>query len=575
MDKFIPKQDAKILELSGAINTSTAQGNNTPLKVGDTLRENVVYSASVGTTFLLQYSDGTTVTQDEVANLSETEAPQDLATIDPSVDAEIAALQAKVLSGEDPTLNLPDTAAGESAPTGNEGSGFIAVGRTGDETIAAAGHDTEGFTQVELPRVEEEQNFLSQLNPPSIISRSVTLYEQHLEQGTSPQSALLSQAESVSVIVQAGIQSLTINGLQVFADGNFVGPVTIITQFGTLTISSYDISTSTLSYSYTLSSNFDHSATDTLSEIFVLELTDSQGASVTSVVTANVIDDAPNGLDDSNQIAEGDIDGVNGNVLQNDTLGADSGSLTQITNSDNIGVDVTGSTVISGVYGTLTIAADGSYTYQLNNQLPEIQALAIGEQLIEFFDYQLSDSDGDSIVQTLTITITGENDAPEVTSSLEDAMGTVIEAGVLVGGNTETAGIPQVSGTLTANDIDNGAVLTWQLTSDPITPYGVFSIDQVTGEWTFSLDNELANSLAFGETTTEIFTITVTDQFGLFDTQEITITIVGTNDIPELTVTNSGSVTEDSIDLQPDRLVATGDITTFDVDNNDVLTLSA
>ncbi|MCL1148193.1 retention module-containing protein, partial [Shewanella marinintestina] len=563
MDKFIPKQDAKILELSGAINTSTAQGNNTPLKVGDTLRENVVYSASVGTTFLLQYSDGTTVTQDEVANLSETEAPQDLATIDPSVDAEIAALQAKVLSGEDPTLNLPDTAAGESAPTGNEGSGFIAVGRTGDETIAVAGHDTEGFTQVELPRVEEEQNFLSQLNPPSIISRSVTLYEQHLEQGTSPQSALLSQAESVSVIVQAGIQSLTINGLQVFADGNFVGPVTIITQFGTLTISSYDISTSTLSYSYTLSSNFDHSATDTLSEIFVLELTDSQGASVTSVVTANVIDDAPNGLDDSNQIAEGDIDGVNGNVLQNDTLGADSGSLTQITNSDNISVDVTGSTVISGVYGTLTIAADGSYTYQLNNQLPEIQALAIGEQLIEFFDYQLSDSDGDSIVQTLTITITGENDAPEVTSSLEDAMGTVIEAGVLVGGNTETAGIPQVSGTLTANDIDNGAVLTWQLTSDPMTPYGVFSIDQVTGEWTFSLDNELANSLAFGETTTEIFTITVTDQFGLFDTQEITITIVGTNDIPELTVTNSGSVTEDSIDLQPDRLVATGDITTF------------
>ena len=219
---------------------------------------------------------------------------------------------------------------------------------------------------------------------------------------------------------------------------------------------------------------------------------------MTSVVTANVIDDAPNGLDDSNQIAEGDIDGVNGNVLQNDTLGADSGSLTQITNSDNISVDVTGSTVISGVYGTLTIAADGSYTYQLNNQLPEIQALAIGEQLIEFFDYQLSDSDGDSIVQTLTITITGENDAPEVTSSLEDAMGTVIEAGVLVGGNTETAGIPQVSGTLTANDIDNGAVLTWQLTSDPMTPYGVFSIDQVTGEWTFSLDNELANSIAFG-----------------------------------------------------------------------------
>ena len=54
------------------------------------------------------------------------------------------------------------------------------------------------------------------------------------------------------------------------------------------------------------------------------------------------------------------------------------------------------------------------------------------------------------------------------------------------------------------------------------------------------------------------------------------ITITGTNDQPELTISNTnGVITEDSIDVAPDRLVATGDITTFDVDNNDVLTLSA
>ncbi|MEZ9597142.1 hypothetical protein AB4298_21280, partial [Shewanella sp. 10N.261.52.F9] len=68
----------------------------------------------------------------------------------------------------------------------------------------------------------------------------------------------------------------------------------------------------------------------------------------------------------------------------------------------------------------------------------------------------------------------------------------------------------------------------------------------------------------------------VTDSNGDTDTQDVVITITGTNDIPELTISNiDGVITEDSIDLQPDRLVATGDITTFDVDNNDVLTLSA
>ncbi|MCK8047193.1 retention module-containing protein, partial [Shewanella sp. 1CM18E] len=574
MDKFIPKQDAKILELSGAINTINEQGIATPLKVGDMLNVNGVYSIAAGATFILQYSDGTTVNQDDLTQAGSVQSePDNIQTT--SVDADIAALQAQVEAGEDPSLELPDTAAGEAAPTSNEGGGFIAVGRTGDETIAAAGHDTEGFEQVSTPIIEEEQSFLVQFPIPTITSSSVTLYEQNLAQGSAPQSALLSQAESVSVTVPAGINSLTINGQAIFVAGDFVGPVTLTTELGVLIFSDYDPATSTLTYSYTLASNFNHQNSDTLTEIFILELTDNQGNSVTSVVNANVIDDAPSGLDDANEITQGNEVGVSGNVLTNDTLGADSSVVTQIANSQNSTADIAGNTVISGIYGSLVIAADGSYTYQLNNQLPEVQMLALGEQIIETFDYVLTDSDGDAVTQTLTITITGDNDAPQITSSLEDAQGTVIEAGVLVGGNVETAGIPQVSGTLTASDIDNGAVLTWQLVSDPMTPYGVFSLNEATGEWSFSLDNELANSLAFGDSTTETFTITVTDEFGLSDTQEVTITIEGTNDIPELTVTNTGSVTEDSIDVQPDRLVATGDITTFDVDNNDVLTLSA
>ncbi|WP_108945282.1 VCBS domain-containing protein [Shewanella halifaxensis] len=572
MDKFIPKQDAKVLELSGAINTVNSQGVETSLKVGDTLTPNSVYSITVGATFLLQYSDGSLVNQDDIATANnQNQSPNESQT---AIDAEISALQSLIEAGEDPSDNLPDTAAGEASQTGNEGGGYIAVSRIGDETIAAAGHDTVGFEQTTTPIIEEQQSFLAQFPLPTITSSTVTLYEQHLAQGSAPETTLLSQAESVSVTVPAGINSLTINGQTIFVNGEFIGPVSITTELGVLTFSNYDPATSTLTYSYTLSANFNHTDSDTLTEIFLLELTDNDGRSVTSVVNANVIDDAPSGLDDSNEITQGNEVGVSGNVLTNDVLGADSATVTQIANSQTT-TDIDGNTVISGVYGSLIIAADGSYTYLLNNQLPEVQMLALGEQAVETFNYVLTDADGDAVTQTLTITLTGDNDAPQITSSLEDASGTVIEAGVLVGGNIETAGTPEVSGTLTASDIDNGAVLTWQLVSDPMTPFGVFSLNEVTGQWSFSLDNDLANNLAFGETTTETFTITVTDQFGLSDTQEVTITIVGTNDIPELTVTNTGSVTEDSIDVAPDRLVATGDITTFDVDNNDVLTLSA
>ncbi|ABZ78461.1 putative outer membrane adhesin like protein [Shewanella halifaxensis HAW-EB4] len=584
MDTFTLKQNATIVELSGYITTKNSQGEVITLVQGDSLEQNKSYEVSADVTFTLQYSDGSTVTQDNVVISPATnDAAQANEPTETELDPEIAALQEQILSGEDPTESLPDTAAGETAQTANEGGGYIAVSRIGDETLANAGHDTAGFKQVELTRVDELPVFLTEFALPRLSARAVTLHEKHLEQGSEPQVTSLSQAESVSVNVQAGIQSLSINGIAVFTSGDFVGPVSITTQYGVLTISSYDAVNSVLTYSYTLVATLDHSDSDTLSEIFLLQLTDNQGVQTTTLVTANIVDDAPSGLDDSNEISQNNLDGVLGNVLQNDTFGADSAAVTQISNSVNSSADIVGNTAISGVYGSLIIAADGSYSYQLNNQLSEIQALALGEQLIETFNYQLTDSDGDFVSQVLSITITGENDAPEITSSFEDALGNVIEAGVLIGGNIEAAGIAQASGTLTADDVDNGAILNWQLDDNPVTPYGVFSLNESTGEWSFILDNELANSLAYGEQLTESFTITVTDEYGLSDTQVITITINGTNDIPFITSNAQdalGSVKEagvlDDFDNYPDNnntpavavLQTGGTLTADDLDNN-------
>ncbi|PKG56155.1 retention module-containing protein, partial [Shewanella sp. GutDb-MelDb] len=576
MGTYISKQDATIVELSGVISSQNDQGEMVSLKVGDTLRQNTMFNVAVDATFKLQYSDGTTATHIDFNDNNEvtTSGFEATDTITETIDPEIAALQAQILSGEDPTLNLPDTAAGEASPTANEGGGFVSVNRAGDETIAGAGHNTDGFEQVQTTRIAELPNFLEQFSLPTITTSSVRLFEKNLSDGSEPQIASLSQAESVSVTVQAGINALTINGVQVFVDGNFIGPVTIPSEHGSLVISSYDPINSILTYSYTLNSALDHSESDILSELFLVQLTDNQGDITTAIVTASIVDDAPSGLDDVNAINEDNLEGVLGNVLANDTLGADLAEVTQVSTATG-SIDLATENLIAGNYGSLTIAADGSYTYTLNEQSTDIQALALGDQVFESFDYLLVDADGDQVSLTLIITITGENDAPEVTSSLEDAMGNVIEAGVLVGGNIETTGQAQTSGTLTAMDVDDGAVLTWSLDSPAQTPYGLFTLDEDTGVWSFTLSNELADSLAFGDIVTESFNITVTDEYGLSASQQVTVTVAGTNDIPLITSTiadATGEVLEAGVidggnDPEPGSLTTGGTLTASDVDN--------
>ena len=62
-----------------------------------------------------------------------------------------------------------------------------------------------------------------------------------------------------------------------------------------------------------------------------------------------------------------------------------------------------------------TLAANGGYTYTLNNALPAVQALTAVRLLTDTFTYTMTDDDGDTSTTTLTITINGANDAPTVT----------------------------------------------------------------------------------------------------------------------------------------------------------------
>ena len=60
---------------------------------------------------------------------------------------------------------------------------------------------------------------------------------------------------------------------------------------------------------------------------------------------------------------------------------------------------------------------DGSYTYTLDNTNGAVQALATAEELTDTFTFTVSDGNGGFTSNTLTITIIGTNDYPEVTKA--------------------------------------------------------------------------------------------------------------------------------------------------------------
>ncbi|GAB1038136.1 MAG: hypothetical protein SLagBPW_08380 [Shewanella algae] len=570
MGVAISKQDAVVTNLVGQLKAKDENGNIRDLSIGDLIRNGEEIIFTTNDTFTIEYADGTRLTEQN-AQPSAQPQPDTAATdvaqfANSGVDAEIAALQAQILAGDDPTANLPATAAG-AGTAGNQGDfGYVAVDRDGSELLASAGYDTSGFDQTAITTQEEILLEDLPLTGPTLTSGAATLSDANLPTGTTPSPGALTQTGNLSFSAAAGVASLTLDGVAIVSGGVFNGPVSINTEYGVLTINAVDLINGNISYSFTLNSAVDHSSSDDFSQAFNLILTDLEGNSVGNTLTISVLDDAPSGQDDINSVDEDSLLAISGNLLDNDVQGGDTAQVTVAGSGGNLDNAVSNQSQVSGSYGLLTLNADGSYSYQINSAAQAVQALAQGESLTEVFSYLLTDADGDTSIQTLTITITGTNDVPVIsTPQPGEADGVVREAGQFDDGSIDP-GTPSVSGQLSASDVDNGAVLIWSGSAD--SPLGSFSIDAATGAWNYQLDNAAADGLLEGEIRTETFSVTVTDEFGASAEQLVTITIIGTNDAPILSADSSGSITED-VDVINGMLSDSGSLSFTDVDIGD------
>ncbi len=198
-------------------------------------------------------------------------------------------------------------------------------------------------------------------------------------------------------------------------------------------------------------------------------------------------------------------------------------------------------------YGSLTIDANGNWTYTLNNAQADVQALILGATATD--TVQVTAIDGTT--HDITITITGANDAAVIN-------------GVDTGNVKEDGGALQVtSGTLTISDTDTGEQL---FTAGGVSgTYGSLTIN-AAGAWTYTLNNAHAGvqALALNATMTDTVQVTAIDG----TTHDITITITGINDAALIGGDDQGLVTEDD---DPSTLTDTGLLSIADVDTGEAV----
>ena len=96
---------------------------------------------------------------------------------------------------------------------------------------------------------------------------------------------------------------------------------------------------------------------------------------------------APVALKDVASVTEGTALVASGNVLLNDTDAEHDLLSVAAVNGQAARVG----TSLAGTYGTLLLRADGSYTYTLANNQPNVQALSAGQTVTETFNYTVSD----------------------------------------------------------------------------------------------------------------------------------------------------------------------------------------
>ncbi|MFC2563132.1 MAG: Ig-like domain-containing protein [Neisseria sp.] len=198
----------------------------------------------------------------------------------------------------------------------------------------------------------------------------------------------------IQVSDKSPVTAITVAGKDV-TSATAAHPVMIHTVRGTLIVTGYDAASGKVTYRYVEGGKAaDHSTGDnSVKDSFVVMVRDAAGNTAMDSLDIRITDTAPVAVHDTNSIKDTGMS-VSGDVLSNDVLGADTPVAVTVGNTN-------------GQYGSLTLNANGQYTYTVNPNNAAVKALNGGETLKDSFTYTVTDADGDKSTATLDITING------------------------------------------------------------------------------------------------------------------------------------------------------------------------
>ncbi|MEZ9832764.1 VCBS domain-containing protein [Vibrio breoganii] len=288
-----------------------------------------------------------------------------------------------------------------------------------------------------------------------------------------------------------------------------------------------------------------------------------QGKTATDTITVQSEDGTThkvtitvNGTNDKAVIA-----GTDSGVVTEESQLQTSGTLT-VTDVDT-GEAHFSNTDIKGSLGTLHLTDSGAWTYDLDNSNPAVQALAKGQHAKDIITVHSTDGTPHQVA----ITVNGANDAAQITGTTTGAVTEDRIYGMqwLV-----------VNSHMNVTDTDAG-----EAHFDPVlhaqnnagigytSTLGASVVVAPDGDWHYQLDNNIQQVQSLGQGQSYVDKVTVHTVDGT--TQELQITITGTNDAPTVTGSRVLPVgTEDqTLRITQTQLLAGA----TDIDKNDAGTL--
>lgn len=202
---------------------------------------------------------------------------------------------------------------------------------------------------------------------------------------------------------------------------------------------------------------------------------------------------------------------------------------------------------------SLTVApsysSGGSMSWKYAIADSTLDFLGSGEVLTVTVPITVTDQTGLSSTQNLIVTLRGTNDVPVLSATTAaDTSATISEAPATLGGLATYS----AQGTLKFSDLDLTDTHAVSIAAKGTGYIGTISaamVDTTGGNpgsitWTYSAQDKLLDGLADGQIVNQVYTITISDRKGGTITQDVTVQLVGTEDVPVVTGTFSGSIYE-------------------------------